>query len=174
MRDLPARLNIRSFFVDAVPSLIFRSLFEAATFTVNSAKPYFMILTSLLNILKPDDAALAEHIISIISGAYTIWGGLCDVLGRAAQLATTLYNLASDKAWVNAANNCNAQGILQKNADEHKEDCEALQFMDKYKVPGSELEDFELSKAAAISARESLDKTLDDAEEVSKFSGIPL
>jgi hypothetical protein len=61
------------------------------------------------------DAPLAEHIVSILAGAYICWGGLCGTLAGGHHLIGSIKRYAIDTTWVNAVNMCKTQDVLIPN-----------------------------------------------------------
>jgi hypothetical protein len=106
-------------------------------------KQYFMHFIPLTNILDPDDAAIAEHLLSILASSYTMFGGLNGTVGGCGAVQKNARKYGKDRTWEIAAQSLIKQDLFQRNADKIEKEVDATAFLFQYKDKGSESTELE-------------------------------
>ena len=101
-------------------------------------KQYFMHFIPLTNILDPDEAPIAEHLLSILASSNVMFGGLNGTLGGCGAIQKNAKKFGKDTTWKNAAQSLIKQDILQANVDKIQKEVDATAFLSQYKGEGSE------------------------------------
>jgi hypothetical protein len=114
------------------------SLLEAAMQITTPQKQYFMQFLPLANIIDPDDAAIGEHLLSVLASSYVIFGGLNGTVGGAGSVQKNARKHGKDKTWKIGTQSLIKQDVMQGNLTRIQNEIDATAFLIKYKEKDSE------------------------------------
>ncbi|KAN0089758.1 hypothetical protein V8E51_020018 [Hyaloscypha variabilis] len=115
-----------------------RNLLEAAMQITTPQKQYFMQFLPLANIIDPDDAAIGEHLLSVLASSYVMFGGLNGTVGGAGSVQKNARKHGKDKTWKIGTQSLIKQDVMQGNLTRIQNEIDATAFLIKYKEKDSE------------------------------------
>lgn len=136
------------------------SLLETVSHMLFTNRNVLMHHEAIVPVICPADARPAEHVLSILTGSYAMWGGLNGTLAGHMSMETILLKNMTNKTWANARAICVAQGVYIANAAALRSQQEQMEFYIRYREVGSELVDAEYARERVVALEEQLHGTL--------------
>ncbi|KAF7910253.1 hypothetical protein EAE99_011300 [Botrytis elliptica] len=143
-----------------------KCLLEATAYVMFPEDNFFMHHVTLLNIFTPEDAPYGEHLCSLLSLSYIMWGGLNGVIGGDDGILSKLSKLKMNDPWLQALDAVLSQNIYVQNAENFKLDGKIDRCFLAHEKTKSEATRVNELRKSVETAKLDLDEIYKSAEEV--------
>lgn len=133
---------------------------------------YLLRSLTLIHIPDPGLICYGEHVISILTCSYSMYGGLNGSMGGNRGIETMARKHGTPTTWNNALRGLEKQEVFESNKALMERELSDRQFYDKYKEEGSEMRELKEESKSLESFEQELDEVCKHTRGQSKYNCI--
>lgn len=111
-----------------------------------------------MNVVEAHDAPFAEHVMGILTGSYTVMGGLSGKTGGDTGMLTRAITGSTQETWKNGLDALAKQGVYLENTKNIKIRLKMDQLVEKYREEESEFDGLKQAQKLAEDSKKNWDE----------------